>query len=265
MSLHLVYLKQSFCTYTVNSYENIKPVLTSEMDLKNYRIFSWVPLRYKNYEHPSLTMGLNFPTIYKISSLTSYNDNFEDNMQENIHIKNTNKIINKNIKRKTITFDYFRANGVKYIFVYMKNPAEQIFVENKLKENNCKKIKTYDKISIYEINDSKPLAYIEGTSEPIPIEFNSQGFNILTEDIEAGKDILINMTWFPQYKAYAENKELDISHDSNYRIIIRTPKNAKNITFKYKSPWDKGFYLMLFSLNIFSILYYINERFIKNE
>ena len=87
ISFHLVNLKQSFCTYKINTYEDINNVVNSEMDLKNYRIFPWVSFRYEDYEHSSLTMGFNFPTIYGVSSLVSYSDNFEDNLLENKHIK----------------------------------------------------------------------------------------------------------------------------------------------------------------------------------
>ena len=236
MCIHMFYVKsQSMCTYKTNIYHKISPVITEDMDIKNYRVLPIVPFRSELYDYSSLTLGLNFSSIYKISSINAYSNNFEDCLKKNIDLNIINSLILNKIYYIEFPYiqEYLKNYGVKYIFLYEENNFK--FKDSILKKH-FKKIHQFDKIHIYEIPYAKPLAFVENFNAPIPIELNSQGFILDTKNIKPGVNLTINMICHSNYKLYNQNKnEIKWNCDKLNRIKLKLPDNTSSITGRYHS------------------------------
>lgn len=231
---HIYKANNSPFNYMIEPYADVSKIEQSIHDLRSHRVMSLAMERSGNLKYP-LSMANNFATVYGIYSTNAYDDDLEQSLPENAKLY---KLEN-----------FYNEYGVKYVFYqhFVRFPifkmAEIVNEEFLDTQPQYKKIyKDSDNITIYQTKWYKPLAYVQDTLQPLKINFTGFGAIVDTSDLTKTSDVVVNMIYFPNYRAYLDGgKQTKINKDSYNRIVINIGQGNKILTVKYHSPWEKGY------------------------
>lgn len=181
-------------------------------------------------------------------------------LKELLELKISNLIENK--------YDLLYQYGVKYIAFmsfetfdsWYKVQGKEAYIIRKAKQDldkNFKVVLNYKDITYYELPTSLPLAYITSSKQALPIKFDTQGAKVDVRGLKQKQSITINMIYHKYYKAFADSKEVAIMKDNYNRIIVDVSANTSFVTIKYKSPWNRGFLIMIIGFIGLPILFFV--------
>lgn len=254
LGLHLVNARPAFFVYKIKPYSDFSQIEKNIKDIREHRVITLCDERSANEEFP-LSLTNNFASVYHVYSLNAYNDNLENNLPEYYNISKIR--------------DFSKEYGVKYLFFQNLVPymATTKYMINK-NQGMLKFLKSHNKIKyrsknveIYEVDNYKPMAYIEETVKPLKVEFTGFGAIVNTEPLNKTATVIVNIIDLHNYKAYLDNgKQVPIIKDKARRISVVVPKGNKRLIIKYHSPWEKGALLGLTIFFIFVVLIFIFNK-----
>lgn len=221
-----------------------------------YELEYYLSLLKEENEHKSFDKKFySYADLLPITSNYSY-----------LQLKNLLELNIQNLTKNK--YELLYQYGVKY-FAFMSFKTydnwykvwdKENYIIKKAKQdldNNFDTIYKYKDIVYYELPTPLPLAYITSTKQTLPIEFNTQGAKVDVRNLKYFQNITINMIYHKYYKVFADSTELKIKIDNYNRIVVDVPANTTCITLKYKSPWRKGFLLMIIGFLGLSILFFV--------
>jgi len=142
-------------------------------------------------------------------------------------------------------FGAWRAYGVRWIVCH---PNIRPVKPELFKTWPAQYAKKVGKISLLQLTDSAPLAFVKGNEkEPLPISFSARGATVdFPAATAADQQVVVNVLGWPRFQVYADGKPVSWAPDEWGRILASVPANTKRLEAFYEPPWGKGIMFGMF-------------------